>query len=115
MPVAQDINALPAQRQRDGIGIHTEIVIAQHREYAVTRPKTPQKLRRRSDISPGIRDEISRERNDVRIQPVCLAHSFGKPFFREKETVVNVGNLHDAQAVERAWESIQPDALIVHD
>ena len=113
VPVAQDINALPAQRLRDGIGIHTEIVIAEHRVHPVTRPKAPKQLRRRSDIPPGIRDEVSGERNDVRIQPVGLPHRFGKPFFGEKETVVNVGNLHDAQAMKRTREGIQPDALIV--
>ncbi len=114
MPVAQDINALPAQCHGDGICIHAEIVIAEHRVHPVARPQAPKQLRRRPDISPGIRDEVPRERNDVRIQPVCLPHRLGKPFFGEKETVVNVGNLHDAQAVKRARESIQPDSLIVH-
>jgi hypothetical protein len=28
--------------------------------------------------------------------------------------MVNVGNLHDAQAMERVREGVQPDALIVH-
>ncbi len=114
MPVAQDIDALPAQRPRDGIGIHAEIVVAQHRIYPVTRPKPPKKLRRRPDISPGIGDEIPRKRNDVRIQPICLAHGLGKPFLGQKKTVMNVGYLNDAQAVERAGKSIQPDALIIH-
>jgi hypothetical protein len=113
MPVSQDINALPAQSQRDGIGIHTEIVIAEYREHTVTRPKPPKEFRSRFDIPPGIRNEISSERNNVRIQPVRLPHSFGKQFFGEKETVVDVGNLHYAQAVKRAREGVQPDALIV--
>ena len=112
VPVAQDINALPAQRLRDGIGIHAEIVVPEHREHPVTRPQTPQQLRRRADIPPGIRDEVAGERNDVRIQPVCLPHRFGKPFLGEKETVMNVGNLHYAQALKRIREGIQPDALI---
>jgi hypothetical protein len=50
--VTQDIDVLPAQSLGDGIGVHAEIVIPQHRVYPVTRSQTPQDLGSRSDISP---------------------------------------------------------------
>ena len=114
MPVAQDFDVLPAQRQRDGLRIHAKIMIPQHREHPVARPQTAQDLRGRLDIRPGIGDEVSGQGHDIRIQPVGLPDRLGKPFLRKKQPMMNVGNLHDAQAAERIGEGIQPNPFVGH-
>src|SRR5580704_1389527 len=114
MTVSQDVDALVAQRLGNRVRIHAEIMVPEHRVYTVTRAQPTEKLCRWPNHPPGIRNEVAGEGNDVRVQAVRLPHGLGKPFLGEKQTVMNVGNLNDAQAVELARERIEPNALLVH-
>ena len=114
MPVPQYINMLPTQCLRDRIRVHAKIMIAQNSVNPMACAQAAQYFSCRADIPARIGDEIACQSNDVGIQPVRLLHRIGKPFFGEKQAVVNVRNLNYAQAAKRTRKCVQPNAFLVH-
>src|SRR6266566_90007 len=114
MLITKDFYAMPPQRHSYGIGPHPEIVISEDRKHTVSRPQAAQDLSRRFNIRARVGDEVSGEYNDIRSKAVRLLHGLGKPLLGQEQPVMNVRNLHYAQAAERFGEGIKPDALIVH-
>src|SRR6266700_7725244 len=89
-------------------------MVAQNRVNPVARPQTPKQLRCGPDVPTGIGDEIARQGNNIRMEAVCLHDGLGEPLFRQKQTMVNVRNLYNAQAGECAGECIEPNPLLIY-
>src|SRR5258708_8635131 len=59
-------------------------------------------------------DEIAGQGNQMGMEAVCLLDSLGEPLLRQKQSVMDVGNLNDAQAGKGGGKSVKPYSFLVH-
>ena len=89
-------------------------MVSQHGEDAPRRPQAAKCFCDRLDKRARIAYEIAGDGHQVRAQTVGQTDGLFHPLERSKEAVVDVGELNNAEAMERFRQALKPDRLLRH-
>src|SRR5690349_8301931 len=88
------------------------VMITQDGIDAILRFQTTQHLRARRGIMPFLGNVVAGERDDVGLKPVSSVDGALDLVAVRERSVMNIGKLNDAKAVERFRQATQLDALV---
>ena len=110
--VAQHLDAVGFEGGGDSVSADAVVVVAEHGVAAQPRPQASQGARHGSDVLAGVGDEVAGERHQVRLQTVRQLDGPLHFFQARVEPVVDVAQLHQAQAGEIGRQPRKMDGLV---